>query len=858
MESRLCKRIIQREKELERAAEHIKDETQELHKDTDSHSDPQIRQTAEFVQKMSEEILEQKERLSDKKASVKDTCREVKIFLHQITNLAGDKLQSLSEEAKLKLDSLIKSFWKMRASMWKLIFCVLLLHELRDVFDILKSESCFISLSRGRLKYAFKMASMLALWLSRDVETNPGPHFNERTCVEMYVRRLSLALRDDLDTDGRIWSKQIAEEAYNAGFSRNLRWTNPSSGKKKDSLHKLKERAKELIRLLSARNCLPSDLPAFTDLDQQETLDGLRKYLEVKHFETAANVLLNEPDITTSLKEKIRLSIQLALEEISNSNRMIHNPPARPLSVSNVNEFQQLADPQCLNDSEGEGTTLRQNESSTDCPVSPSPLSTSMDTQRHEGDNRGLTNRVCTQSATTDTLQDEARRVEGSTGSGFACRTSDDNQENIMAATPCTPETDVSPSHEEQRDVNIVWPSDSDSFDRADDVEASHPNTDASVNVNTPLINTRDITVPADTSDEALLADIKQFLLINTRDITVPADTSDEALPADIKPLLPLYVGDAPTSPTVTFDVTDDVSRPTSTSDQDILPDLESGPSRVLNVDDVNTSHRHAPNADYSPCDETQSAVPAACAGGCEGDSTNASEPLLKVSPDNNQVDTVCEGVYETFGMEACEATPETDTNTSETTETDTHACVTTVETDTQDCVTRETDAHAGVTTAAETQTCVTTAEISTQTFLETAETRTQTCVTTAEGDTQTYIATTDTDTQTCVVTAEGDTQTYIATTDTDTQTCVVTAEGDTQTHVTTAEGDTQTYIATIETDTQTCATKAGTGQTPRSLGNSLNQVDSDESEMSPGRSCGTSRKRKQQLQHLPSKKRRI
>ncbi|XP_046578510.1 uncharacterized protein LOC124286208 [Haliotis rubra] len=547
---------------------------------------------------MSGEILEHNDRLFCNESSVKDTRREGKTNLQEIIDLAEDKWQSLSEEAKLKLDSLIKNLWNMTASVGKLLFYVLLLLELRYVFDILNPESCYISLNRGRLKYAFKMASMLALWLSHDVETNPGPQFNERTCVEMYVRRLSLALRDDLDTAGSIWSKKIAQAAYNAGFSRNLRWNNPSSGKNKDSLPKLKERAKELIRVLSDRNCLPSDLPAFTDLDLQETLDGLRKYLEVKHFETAADVLLNEPGFTTSLKEKIRHLTGLAQEEISYSKQMIHNPPGRPLTVPDINEFQQLADPQCLNDSEGDGTTLRQNESSTDCPVSPRPLSTSMDTQRHEGDNRGLTNRVCTQSATTDTLQDEARRVAGTTGSDFACRTSDDNQENIMTATPCTPETDVSPSHEEQRDVNIpsdicvaipsVSPSDGDSFDRADSAEASHPNTDASVNVHTPLINTRDITVPADTSDEALLADIKQFLLINTRDITVPADTPDEV----------------------------------------ILSDLTSGPSRVLNSNDVNTSHRHTPNADRSPYGETQSAVPAAYDGGCEDDARNASEPL--------------------------------------------------------------------------------------------------------------------------------------------------------------------------------------------------------------------------------------
>ncbi|XP_046567426.1 uncharacterized protein LOC124275797 isoform X3 [Haliotis rubra] len=296
---------------------------------------------------MSEDILEQKERLSDKKTPVKDTCREVKIFLQQITNLSGDKLQSLSEEAKLKLDSLIKNFRKMTASTWKLIFCVLLLYELRDMFDSLQCESYSISLNRGRLKYAFKMASMLALWLSHDVETNPGPQFNDRTCIETLVRRLSESLRDNLKIGESIWSKDVANAAYSAGFSRKCKWNNPS-GKGKDSFPELIARAIELGRVLTVKNCLPPDLATFmVNLDQQETRDRLRQYLKVENYKTAVDVLLYE-DFTTQTAGTIRHLTQILQEKISSSGRTTYGPEARTPTPTIINsEFIKLADPQC-------------------------------------------------------------------------------------------------------------------------------------------------------------------------------------------------------------------------------------------------------------------------------------------------------------------------------------------------------------------------------------------------------------------------------------------------------------------------------------------------------------------------------
>ncbi|XP_071097916.1 serine-rich adhesin for platelets-like [Haliotis cracherodii] len=646
------------EREVQSAAEQIKTETQELQQDTTSQSDPKVTHTARFIQTMSEEMLKQKERLSDNNMSAKETCREVKIVVQQVTDLVKDKLQPLSEDAKLKLESLIKNFRKMTASMWKLMFCALLLYKLREVLDSLKSDSYNISLSSGRLKYAFKMASMLALWLSHDVESNPGPEFNHRTCFEMLVRRFSESLREDLEIGGTIWSDKVAKAAYNAGFSNKFRWKNPS-GKNKDSLPDLIERAEELGRVLTERNCLPRDLAPFAvNLDHQETQDRLRQHFKTENYRNAVFALISEPDFTSSNTEEIRHLTQWLQDKMSD-NTSQDTARSPPLTTTH-SEFSQLADSQSVTNSiiskidtpyQSKRSQRKKNKNPKTKQISNVTASemciatgipchdmltggTMVEGVETDSTPGRLSNSHCTLSTstpdTTDMSHQDQNIMEAETtwNSDFVRMTLENIRENEMKSTPGTSGTDSShasvaehakisdsnsfdetnvnnnsevPSQEGQRNVDLLPPSPRNSCDVNDGVEM-------------PFDILGHISLTSDTSDETFYADLSSGLynFMQGDDINTPVTDADTEM--------------------------NDVPLLTDTDDCALPANIGIDPFSVMTGDNSNTSSSDASNPENSPYDVPQQD---AADEGCEDEVAQTSQPSHEavVPTENNQLD---------------------------------------------------------------------------------------------------------------------------------------------------------------------------------------------------------------------------
>ncbi|XP_048251208.1 uncharacterized protein LOC124152657 isoform X2 [Haliotis rufescens] len=762
------------EREVQSAAEQIKTETQKLQQDTTSQSDPKVTHAAGFIQTMSEEMLKQKERLSDNKMSVKETCREVKIVLQQITDLVEDTLQSLSEDAKLKLESLIKTFYKMTASTWKIMFCDLLLYKLGEVLDSLKSDSYNISLSRGRLKYAFKMASMLALWLSHDVESNPGPEFNPRTCIEMLVRRFSETLRKHLKIGKTIWSDEVANAAYNAGFSNNFRWKNPS-GKNKDSLSDLIERAKELGRVLTERNCLPTDLAPFAvNLDHQETQDRLRQHLKTENYRAAVDALMCEPDFTSSTTEAIRRLTQLVQEKMSNVTR---HHTARPPSVTTTHsEFGQLADSQSVTNTVCETNPIISNivtrhqskrrqrkknknpktkqisnvTASELCTATGIPChgmltgGTTVEGAETDSSPGGLSNSHCTLSTrtpdTTDTPHQDQDIMEAETtgNSDFVRMTSDNIRENEMKSTPCTSGTDS--SHASVAEHGMM--SDSNSFDETKvNNDSEEPNQEGQRNIDLVSPSPRNgvVEMPGDILGH----------------ISLTPDTSDDTFYAGLASVLFNFMQGDDANTAVTDTEMNDVPLQTDTADCALPANIGNNPFYVMTGDDRNTTSSDASNPDNSPDDETQQD---AADEGCVDEETDTSQPSHEaaVPTENNQLD------QPNTATDRCQDQNE-DASREERTER------------------HESQSVAGL---GANRRNIKSTDTGTDNEMRviTAGTDTEMRVITAGTDNEMRVITAGTDTGMCVITAATDTEMRVITAGTDTDMCVITAG--TSTHV--------------------------------------------------------------------------